>query len=157
MIAVLPDAEIERTLADEFVGRLGCSADGRPYIVPIAYAYHGGCVYSHTAEGLKVRMMRKNPHVCFEVDRVEDQSNWRSVVAWGTFEELHGEPAEDAMRIILLRFLPAKARDAVEDLGASRPGVLEEGAVVYRIRLTERTGRFQQSAPPLHRFFQAQA
>ncbi len=157
MIQVLADEEIERTLTQEFVGRLGCSADGRPYVVPIAYAYHGGCVYSHSTEGLKIRMMRKNPHVCFEVDRVENESNWRSVVAWGTFEELHGEPAEDAMRVILMKFLPSKARGAANDLRASRPGVLEAGAVVYRIRLTERTGRFQETTPPLHRFFQAQA
>lgn len=156
MIRILADDEIERMLAQEFVGRLGCSADGRPYVVPVAYAYHNGCVYSHSADGLKIRMMRKNPYVCFEVDRVENEFNWRSVVAWGTFEELHGEPAEDAMRVILLKFLPAKAH-AAGDLPVSRPGVLEAGAVVYRIRLTERTGRFQQSTLPLHGFFQAQA
>src|SRR5579864_8874055 len=91
MIAPLPDSEIERLLSEEFVGRLACSADGRPYVVPIAYAYHDGYIYSHTTEGLKVRMMRRNRNVCFEVDRVQDEFNWRSVVAWGTFEELRGE------------------------------------------------------------------
>jgi len=157
MIQVLPDGEIERMLSQEFVGRVGCSADGRPYVVPVAYAYHGGCVYSHTTDGLKVRIMRRNPNVCFEVDRVEDEVNWRSVIARGTFEELHGAAAEDAMRLILLKFLPAKVRDAAGELPASRPGVLEKGAVVYRIRLTERTGRFQESSPSLHGFFQTQA
>lgn len=157
MIAVLPDDEIERMLSQEFVGRIGCSADGRPYVVPIAYAYHGGYVYSHTTDGLKIRIMRRNPNVCFEIDRVQDETNWRSVIARGTFEELHGEAAEDAMRVILLRFLPAKIRDAAAELPARRPGVLEKGAVVYRIRLTERTGRFQESSSSLHGFFQAQA
>jgi len=156
MTAVPPDNEIERMLSKEFVGRIGCSADGRPYVVPVAYAYHNGCVYSHTTEGLKVRMMRRNPHVCFEVDRVVDEVNWRSVIARGTFEELHGEAAEEAMRLILLKFLPAKAR-APGELPASRPGVREKGAVVYRIRLVERTGRFQESSSSLHGFFQAQA
>ena len=156
MIAPLPDAEIERLLSEEFVGRLACANDGRPYVVPIAYAYHGGCVYSHTTEGTKIRMMRRNRNVCFEVDRVQDEFNWRSVIAQGTFEELHGEAAEEAMRVILLKFLTARVRDASE-LPASRPGVLDEGAVVYRIRLTERSGRFQQTAPPLHSFFQAEA
>ncbi|HEX5275482.1 MAG TPA: pyridoxamine 5'-phosphate oxidase family protein [Candidatus Rubrimentiphilum sp.] len=157
MIGVLPDDEIERMLSQEFVGRVGCSADGRPYVVPVAYAYHGGCVYSHSAEGLKIRIMRRNPNVCFEVDRVQDEVNWRSVVARGTFEELHGEAAEDAMRLILLKFLPAKIRDPAAELPVTRPGVLEKGAVVYRIRLTERTGRFQESSSPLHGFFQARA
>lgn len=157
MIGVLPDDEIERMLSQEFVGRLGCSAGGRPYVVPVAYAYHGGCVYSHTTEGLKIRIMRRNPNVCFEVDRVQDEVNWRSVVARGTFEELHGPAAEDAMRLILLKFLPAKVRDPAAELAVSRPGVLEKDAVVYRIRLTERTGRFRKSSLPLHGFFQAQA
>jgi hypothetical protein len=146
MIAVLPDDEIERMLSQEFVGHVACSADGRPYVVPVAYAYHDGCVYSHTTEGLKVRIMRRNPNVCFEVDRIQNEVNWRSVVARGTFEELRGEAAEDAMRLILLKFLPAKMRDPAAELPASRPGVLEKGSVVYRIRLTERTGRFQQAA-----------
>lgn len=155
-IAPLPEAEIERLLAEEFVGRLACSVDGRPYVLPIAYAYHDSCIYSHSSEGMKIRMMRRNRNVCFEVDRVEDEFNWRSVIAWGTFEELHGNAAEDAMRLILLRFLPAKVRDA-SALPPGRPGVLEEGGVVYRIRLNERTGRFQQTAPPLHGFFHALA
>lgn len=156
MIVPLPDAEIERLLSEEFVGRLACSVDGRPYVVPVAYAYKDGYVYSHSSEGQKIRMMRRNRNVCFEVDRVQDEFNWRSVVAWGTYEELRGEAAEEAMRAILVKFLPSRLRDA-SALPDSRPGVLEEGAVVYRIRITERTGRFQETAPPLHSFFQAEA
>lgn len=88
MIETLPDEEIERTLREQFVGRIGCHADGRTYVVPVAYAYHDNCIYGHSIEGVKIRMMRKNPNVCFEVDRIDALSRWRSVIAWGHFEEL---------------------------------------------------------------------
>lgn len=153
MIRILSESEIEGMLSGGFAGRLGCSADGRSYVVPIAYAYHSGFVYSHSDEGLKIRLMRKNPNVCFEIDDIADELNWRSVIAWGRFEELHGEAAEEAMRIILLKFLPAKARREPDALPAGRPGVGELGAVIYRIRLTERTGRIQGRGQVLHEFF----
>ncbi|HET9392459.1 MAG TPA: pyridoxamine 5'-phosphate oxidase family protein [Candidatus Rubrimentiphilum sp.] len=143
MVLPLPDADVERLLSAQRVGRIGCYADGRTYVVPIAYAYVGGCVYAHSTNGAKVRMMRKNPNVCFEVDCAETFSNWSSVIAWGTYEELHGEPAREAMRMLLLHFLDQKARPAAHSLAPDRPGISEGDAVVYRIRLTEKTGRFE--------------
>ncbi|MGZ3510070.1 MAG: pyridoxamine 5'-phosphate oxidase family protein [Vulcanimicrobiaceae bacterium] len=145
MIETLPDEEIERILCDQFVGRLGCHADGRTYVVPIAYAYADNCIYGHSTEGVKIRMMRKNPNVCFEVERVDALSRWRSVIAWGRYEELHGQSAREALRILLLRFLTTKTHALDHPLPPTRPGVLDEKGIVYRIRLTEKTGRFEHS------------
>ena len=145
MIEVLSPEEIEVLLERSVVGRIGCYAEGRIYVVPVAYAYDAGCVYAHTAEGLKLRMMRKNPSVCFEVDTVESVFNWRSVIAWGTFEELHGAAAEDAMRAIMLRFLQTKAQPNSRTLSSQRPGIASDQAVVYRIRLIEKMGRFEHT------------
>lgn len=36
----------------------------------------------------KIEMMRKNPKVCFEVDDIKNIFSWKSVIAWGTFEEI---------------------------------------------------------------------
>jgi nitroimidazol reductase NimA-like FMN-containing flavoprotein (pyridoxamine 5'-phosphate oxidase superfamily) len=143
MVMALPDRDVEALLSGQRVGRIGCHADGRTYVVPVAYAYVGDCVYAHSAGGAKVRMMRKSPNVCFEVDRADALSNWRSVIAWGTYEELHGEAAREAMRMLLLHFLDQKAQPAVHCLAPDRPGISEDDAVVYRIRLTEKTGRFE--------------
>jgi nitroimidazol reductase NimA-like FMN-containing flavoprotein (pyridoxamine 5'-phosphate oxidase superfamily) len=139
----LPDGDVEALLSGQRVGRIGCHADGRTYVVPVAYAYVGGCVYAHSANGAKIRMMRKNPHVCFEVDRTDALSNWRSVIAWGTYEELHGEAAREAMRMLLLQFLDQKAQPAAHSLASDRPGISEDDAVVYRLRLAEKSGRFE--------------
>jgi hypothetical protein len=145
MIEVLQPEEIERILSDNFIGRIGCHADARTYVIPIAYAYSMGAVYAHSLEGLKLRIMRKNPLVCFETDSIQDVFNWRSVIAWGTFEELSGAAADEAMRTLLLRFLPTKAQSTVRSLTEDRPGIADDRAVVYRIRLIEKTGRFERS------------
>ena len=145
MIQALPDEEIERILCDQFVGRLGCHADGRTYVVPIAYAYQHNCIYAHSAPGIKIRMMRKNPNVCFEVDRVDALDRWQSVIAWGRFEELHGEAAREGLRILLLRFLMTKTRALDRPLPPGRAGVVDGEGIVYRICLSEKTGRFERS------------
>jgi len=106
MLGTLTPTEIEAVLHRGIVGRIGCHADGRTYIVPITYAYDSGSIYAHSAEGLKLHMMRANPNVCFEIDQMDDLANWKSVIAWGRFEELHGSDADHAMALLLARLLP---------------------------------------------------
>ncbi len=146
MIGELSEREIEEVLRSEVVARLGCHA-GRTYVVPITYAYDGRSVIGHSAPGLKVSMMRENPEVCIEVDQVEDAAHWRSVVAWGRFEELQGDQAVRAMERLQARFASLVTSQT------SRPGHGRERAeqavrggetVIYRIVLGEATGRFEQ-------------
>ncbi len=87
MLSVMTHDEIEQLLLRGVVGRIGCHAEGRTYVVPIRYAYDGECVYAQSAEGLKLRTMRSNPNVCFEVDDIEEPARWSSVMAWGTYDE----------------------------------------------------------------------
>jgi uncharacterized protein len=149
MLGELSREQIEHLLHSEVVGRIGCHAEGRTYVVPVNYVYDGEYVYGHAAEGMRVRMMRANPEVCFQVDWRAGLSNWRSVIAWGTFEELYGRDAARAMDLLLDRLLPLVyiggepvTRDtARQTLTASTP---PEHLCLYRIRLHERTGRFEQ-------------
>lgn len=128
MLGELGGDQIERVLHSEVVGRIGCHDAGRPYVVPITYAYDGDAIYGHTSEGQKLHMMRANPYVCFEVEQVDDLANWRSVIAWGVFEELTGEQEQRALRLF-----EGRAR-----------GTSSETPVVYRIVLREKTGRFEK-------------
>ena len=48
MLGELDDEQIDQVLRAENIGRLGCIANGWPYVVPIAYVYDGG-VSTHTA------------------------------------------------------------------------------------------------------------
>jgi uncharacterized protein len=153
MLGELEAAEIDELLHAEMVGRIGCHANGRTYIVPVTFAYDGAAVYAHSAGGTKLSMMRSNPEVCFEVEHVDDLANWRSVIAWGHFEELGGDAAKHAMRLLVDRFAPLMGtRTAVPSHGIAgrppepgpAPGGAPGTAVLYRIVLQERTGRFER-------------
>jgi nitroimidazol reductase NimA-like FMN-containing flavoprotein (pyridoxamine 5'-phosphate oxidase superfamily) len=53
--------------------RIGClatvDAEGYPYVTPVNFVFHDGCVYFHCArEGEKLDNLRRDPRVCFEVD-----------------------------------------------------------------------------------------
>lgn len=140
MLGTLNSVEIEQLLDSEVVGRIGCTSVGRPYVVPVCYVYRDGCVYGHTMEGMKWRAMRSHPEVCFEVEHVDDLNTWRSVIAWGRFEELTGAEAEQGMRLLVDRLMPLLRPD-----GAGAPPDHEGSAhaTVYRVRLEEKTGRFE--------------
>jgi len=88
MLGELNEAQIEDLLKQQVIGRLACHADGKIYIVPINYVYDGTNIYSHSAGGKKIAMMRKNPEVCFEVDEIQSVFKWKSAIIWGRFEEI---------------------------------------------------------------------
>ena len=153
MLGKLAPKEIEQLLASEITGRIGCHADGRTYVVPITYAYKSGNVYCHSAEGRKVRLMRKNPDVCFEIDRVEDVGNWKSVIADGRFHELGGRDALEAMDILIARFAEIERAQephpsyVLRASGAESPRADGRAIVLFRIQLGEKTGRFERTGP----------
>jgi len=145
MLGAMTRDEIEQLLMRTSIGRIGCQAEGRIYVVPIIYAYDADCVYAHSADGLKIRTMRANPSVCFQVDDVVDLAHWTSVVAWGTYEELTGPLEERASTLLLSRFGPV--RTSVTALKHPRLlGIAQEGSrtTLFRIRLTEKSGRFER-------------
>lgn len=149
MLGELTPEQINAVLFNEVVGRIGCHVEGRTYIVPVTYVFDGEAVYAHSAEGLKIRMMRANPHVCFQVDQRENLSNWRSVVAWGVYEELQGKEALDSLQILVARLMPLVTSETLRlpdhpTVAAAKPLIDAPKTVIYRIRLTERTGRFEK-------------
>lgn len=131
----LPPDDIETLLSTAIVGRIACCAhgdgeDARPYLVPLAYGYDGESLYAHSGPGRKLRLMRDNPLVTVEVDRAEAADRWQSVIAEGVFEEL----LSDRQRARALRLIyPEPA--PIPELGSE--------TVIYRIRLTSKTGRFE--------------
>ncbi|MGP1994220.1 pyridoxamine 5'-phosphate oxidase family protein [Zobellia laminariae] len=149
MLGNLNSRQIENVLYSLIVGRIGCHADNRTYIVPVTYAYDGKYIYGHTKEGMKIDMMRKNPMVCFEVDDLENMSNWRSVIAWGKFEELKtSEQRKEGMNVLMDRVLPFITGETTisHSLRDSHKNTVEAmQGVVYRIELTEKTGRYEKT------------
>jgi nitroimidazol reductase NimA-like FMN-containing flavoprotein (pyridoxamine 5'-phosphate oxidase superfamily) len=157
MLGKLTMPEIERLLTKEVIGRIGCTDGQTVYVVPISYAYDGEYVYCHTHEGMKVQMMRLHPEVCFEVDHLQNMANWQSVVAHGTFEELTDtELRNDALQRLHSRVLPLVSSETTH-LSRDWPFAPAELAkiqgVTFRIRLGNKTGRFEKSPAPSQTFF----
>lgn len=149
MTGSLTAIETETLLQQQFIGRIGCHADGKTYVVPISYAYDGSSIYSLAGEGQKIAMMRKNPAVCFQVDNTNSLDNWQSVIAWGDFEELN-DPAEryQALQLLNSRKLPQVISERMH-LTNQWPFVPENfdniKGIVFRIRLVSKTGRYERS------------
>lgn len=144
MIGELAPNEIEAFLHGNAIGRIGCHAFGRTYVVPITYAYDGRSVYAHSRDGMKLHMMRENPHVCFEVDAMDDYANWRSVIAAGTFAELRGPEREAALHLLIDRLDRLTAHSPPGETVHPREGM--HAATLFRIELSEKTGRFERRA-----------
>jgi uncharacterized protein len=133
-IRVLPPDEIEQLLRTAIVGRIACCGhgavgDGRPYLVPLAYGYDGEAVYAHSGPGRKLDLMRAEPRVTFEVDEAQASDRWRSVIAEGIFEEIDDPPGRSAALAVIY------GTAAIPDLGSQ--------TVVFRLRLTSRSGRYE--------------
>ena len=88
MINEITGEECREVLARGSIGRLGCSLDNQPYVVPICFAYEHDYFYVFSTFGQKIEWMRANPKVCVQVDEIVNQSQWVSVIANGTYEEL---------------------------------------------------------------------
>lgn len=150
MIGEMDQLEIDALLHSEVIGRIGCNDKGRIYLVPVAYVYDGKSIYGHTDEGMKVRLMRADPQVCFEVDHIENLANWQSAIVWGTFEELKSEEADNALLLLRRRLEPlletesAKASHALEGYVLYRMQSATRHGILYRINITEMTGRFEK-------------
>jgi len=143
MLGELNHTEIERLLRQSIIGRIGIHAFGRSYVVPVTYVYDGEAVYAHSREGMKMHMMRANPHVCFEVDRMDGMANWESVIAWGTFEELRGMARERALKTLVDELAPHLEGPPGS---SAHPRAGDPAHLVYRIVLDEKTGRFERRA-----------
>jgi hypothetical protein len=94
-------------------------------------------------------MLRKNPKVCFQVDQLKDMANWKSVIAWGDFEELTDDKERSvALQILLRRPLPVNS-SVTTHLGSLWPFSADEvdniKGVVFRIYVHEKTGRCEKS------------
>lgn len=144
MLGELNERQINDLLREEQLGRIGCHAGGVTYVVPVQYVFDGSYIYALSAEGMKLRMMRENPRVCFEVEHVERWYRWQTAIVWGTFEELHGGNAERAYHLLHQRLTPVVEFEsrASADIPPA-PGINGAPFVLYRIKVEERTGRFE--------------
>ena len=148
MISELSPQQIEQVLHEQVIGRIGCHARGRTYVVPVTYSYDEGTILSHTGEGLKVQMMRENPEVCFEVEDLRYLPRWSSVIIQGRYEEFHGDAAASALDRLMARLQaspPGLGEMPWQGAGVFAPEThAQRPEVMFQITIVEKTGRYDR-------------
>jgi uncharacterized protein len=133
-ISNLTDTDSRAILREGSLARLGCIADGGPYVVPVNYFFDGRDVYIHSLPGKKINALRTTPRVCLQVDQIEDAYHWRSVIAFGNYEEISDERTRVEILSKLFGRLPhmspveSKLTDGLKEI------------LVFRIKVDEVTG-----------------
>ncbi len=142
-ILELTNKECVEALTRLRLGRLACSRDEQPYIVPIYFAFHERHLYSFATRGQKIDWMRINPQVCVEADEIVNRYDWMSVIVQGRYEELPDTPewklerelTHDLLQHEAMWWEPAYVRNA-------HPGAADELIpIYYRIHIDQMTGR----------------
>ena len=134
---------LDEKAADEFLqsqtyGHLGCVLEnGDPYVVPVNFLTDDDYIYIHSLPGRKLEALRENPKVCLQTEKIAgDGFEWKSVIAYGVFEEVHEKNKKTQILFEFYRkfpnFTPVEARFDDEKTLKS--------VSVFRIRIDRLTG-----------------
>src|SRR5215470_8883094 len=137
----LTETECFDVLARAPMGRLGCSLDNQPYVVPLNFVYDKNHIYVFSTYGKKIEYMRANPNVCMQVDEIRGQAQWTSVIANGVYQELP-ENLFETERAHARKLLQDRHRWWLNAL-AERRSEVEDVSIMplfFRIRVESVTG-----------------
>lgn len=131
--------EMLEMLKVERVGRIGLNDEPQPYVVPTDFAYADGFIYIHSPRGgRKTELALKNSHVCFEVDRFNDDvTEYKSIIIRGRISEVK----DAAERVKAMRLLGEKAKaSGNRDWAAHATRPPTAGILIFKIEILEMTG-----------------
>ena len=140
IIKELTEQECTAVLRASSLGYLACAKDGRPYVVPITFAFADHGIYSFSMLGQKIEWMRGNPRVCLQVGDFGEGRGWKSVVVQGAYEELPDRIGSKRERDHAWSLL-SKHANWWEPGGLKPVPAAGTSHVFYRIRIETLTGR----------------
>ncbi|MBT4873688.1 MAG: pyridoxamine 5'-phosphate oxidase family protein [Desulfobacula sp.] len=134
--------KIEALIKDSIVCRLGINQDKTPYIVPLSFGYRDNTLYFHSGhKGNKLDLLRADPNVCFEFDRVtevieaQDPCSWnmmyQSIIGIGKVAFID----ETENKIKALKTIISQYSDRQMDI----PQVKAKAAVVFQVNIENMT------------------
>ncbi len=85
--------EIDSIIQSAGICRLGLTDGSSPYIVPMNFGYRDNVLHFHSAPaGRKIDILRRNNHVCFEIDIENGIKGAESACSWSIkYESVMGE------------------------------------------------------------------
>jgi nitroimidazol reductase NimA-like FMN-containing flavoprotein (pyridoxamine 5'-phosphate oxidase superfamily) len=138
MTRTLSEAEAQNLIASSKIGRLGCVDNGEPYVVPVNYLFEDGSIYSHSLPGRKINAMRTHSRTCLQVDEIVSDFLWRSVIAFGNFEEIRvPSDRRSILSKLLVRFPLLTPVESVMARDANAPDSIVFRIIVDRITAVE--------------------
>lgn len=151
MIHDLSSAEIDRFLSTCSWGHMACCDEGKPYVIPLAFAYQRGILYGQTIEGHKTEILRRHPTVCFQAEQ-ETENGWISAMCHGTYEELDFSLLTSELAQAIIHVLSKRLGTTQERFGIQIPFVAASGrvepvavngkkATLFRVVVTEKSGK----------------
>ncbi|WP_144901247.1 pyridoxamine 5'-phosphate oxidase family protein [Halobellus captivus] len=100
----MTDAEIDDYLREAGTGVLSLAENNRAYAIPISFGYETGrAVFSYWQFGPDSRkkdLSETTERACLTVYDIDSQTDWRSVLAFGTLRELPTSEWRDAGELI---------------------------------------------------------
>jgi uncharacterized protein len=138
MISELSEQQSRELLGAGRLGRLGCCLNGKPYVVPVYYLLEGDSIYIHSLPGQKIDMLRANPNACLQVDEIKNDYHWRSVIAFGRYEEITGDQERERVLAALFAHLPQLTPVEAKMTGDSPQ------SIVFRLHITSVTSAFER-------------
>lgn len=142
LITELTELASKELLARARLGRLACCQQLQPYVVPFYFVHYHDCLYGFSTVGQKVEWMRVNPLVCVQVDEIVNQEQWKSVIAYGRYEEIPDTPEWAVERGIATALLQKNAVWWEPGISKTmlKSGERPQVSVLFRIHLTRITG-----------------
>ena len=143
-IKELKTKECLEVLTSKRIGRLACTHENQPYIVPFHFTFDGDkYIYAFSALGQKIEWMRSNPLVCVEVDNMKNQFEWTSLVAFGRYEELPDTPEFEADRNRAYQLISSRPMwwQPIYVARTNRAPLVDDKPIYFRIFIDKITGQ----------------
>ncbi len=142
IITNMEERECHDLLARVRFGRLACSHENQPYIIPTYFAADREYIYAFATSGQKIEWMHANPLVCMEADEVKSHNNWASVIVTGSYKELSDTPAHASLRQRAHHLLEKRVRWWQTAFAGAQTRKTDDRdiPVVYCIRIVRMTG-----------------
>lgn len=144
----LTEEQINALLRAAHVGRLGTAGEnGFPYVTPVHFVHMNGRVYFHgLAAGQKLKNLRADPRVCFEVEGphayiqaatpCDTNTAYQSVIITGKAAVVDDAAVKtSALNAIVAKYTPQHA-------GAAFPANMLKMTAVVEITIHEITGKY---------------
>lgn len=138
-IEEMRESEARELLRRINYAHLAVASDNLPYVVPVHYAFDGTELFIYTTEGKKAEIIRANPEICLQAEDVENNEDWKSVIVYGTAEQITNEDARQEALDLILKINP-KLAPAIS-IRWMDSWVRENIEVIYRITPRSYTGR----------------